>query len=92
MIAIQTKYLPPTNTRGARIKAWVQDGQSVIVPYDYSLSGVHVHFAAVEELGKRCGLDVEAREMRYGVTERGYVFCFSRSVLFPAGYGDLDDE
>lgn len=34
MQAIETKFLGPTNTKGARIKASAQSG-SVIVPYEY---------------------------------------------------------
>jgi len=35
--AIVTKYLPPTNFRGARIKAKAEAGE-VIVPWDYGLN------------------------------------------------------
>jgi hypothetical protein len=38
--AIITKFLGPTNTRGARIKATCWHG-SVIVPYDYSAFRPH---------------------------------------------------
>jgi hypothetical protein len=47
MQAIQTKYLPATNTRGSRIKATCERG-SVTIPYPDELSGdaVHRHAAA----------------------------------------------
>ena len=35
MKAIQTKCLPATYTRGARIKAFDLDGNQVTLPYDY---------------------------------------------------------
>ena len=43
--AILTKYLGPTSSRGARVraKAW---GGSVILPYDYALTAEGNHDAA----------------------------------------------
>lgn len=42
MQAIETKYLGPTNTRGARIKASAQAG-SVTIPFEYGtgIDGAH---------------------------------------------------
>jgi len=31
---IQTKYMPPTHTRGSRIKAIESGGNTVVMPYD----------------------------------------------------------
>jgi hypothetical protein len=50
MKAIITKYLPPTNTKGARIKATAHKLPSITIPYPYDLSGEHVHRAAAEKL------------------------------------------
>ena len=36
MQAIQTKYIGPTNTKGARIKAFCAAG-SITIPYNYEL-------------------------------------------------------
>ena len=47
MQAICTKYLGPTDFRGARIKAYCGDGRSTTIPYPYTLSGQNVHFKAV---------------------------------------------
>ena len=50
MIAVHTKYIGPTNTKGARIKAQAWYGltlKSVIVPYDYEGDA---HEVAAEEL------------------------------------------
>jgi hypothetical protein len=45
MQAIVTKYLGPTNTRGARVKATAQRG-SVTVPWDYALDAPGNHRVA----------------------------------------------
>lgn len=48
--AIRTKYLPPTDTRGARIRAVAESG-TVTVPYDYgAATSRDVHFRAVARL------------------------------------------
>ena len=39
MTAILTKYLGPTDHKGARIKAWSVGGRSVTIPYPHELSG-----------------------------------------------------
>jgi hypothetical protein len=49
MQAIQTKYLPSTNTKCSRIKAWCNAG-SVTISYPHELSGQAVHRAAAEAL------------------------------------------
>ncbi len=57
MQAIQTKYLPATNSRGSRIKATCERG-SVQVPYDYDLSTESAHKSAVSALiAKFCAED-----------------------------------
>lgn len=52
--AILTKYLGPTNHRGARIKAWCSGGQ-LIMPWDHSLSVESNHAAAGQALVKKRG-------------------------------------
>lgn len=49
MQAIQTKYLPPTNHRGSRIKATCERG-SITIPYPHELSGDEVHREAARAL------------------------------------------
>jgi hypothetical protein len=49
MQAIQTKYLPATNTLGSRIKAKCGRG-SITIPYPYELSGDECHREAVRQL------------------------------------------
>lgn len=48
---IQTKYVAPTNSRGARIKATCSHGSSITIPYDCELDGVANHDAAAIALG-----------------------------------------
>jgi hypothetical protein len=81
MIAIQTKYISPTNTRGSRIKAFTETGFTVTVPYDYSLNHEQVHFKAVKELVKKHSLNWDLSGMTYGGIKNGYVFCFANSVV-----------
>lgn len=54
MQAIQTKYLSPTNSRGARIKAICAAG-SITINYPYELSGQAVHRKAAEALVSKLG-------------------------------------
>lgn len=43
MIAIQTKYLGPTNTKGTRIKAHDGRGNQITVSRDYSVNADENH-------------------------------------------------
>lgn len=43
---IQTKYVGPTDSRGARIKATCSHGSAITIPYDSSLNGRENHDAA----------------------------------------------
>ena len=81
MVAIQTKYIGPTNSRGSRIKAWTDTGFSTIISYDYGLEDEARHFKAVKAMVAEHELDWDLKEMRCGGTKNGYVFCFSHSVV-----------
>ena len=81
MKAIYTKYIGPTNTKGARIKAYTLDGHTVSIPYPYYLSHEAVHYEAVKALVLRHKLDWNISEMRFGDAPSGYVFCFADSVV-----------
>ena len=81
MIAIQTKYICPTNTRGSRIKAFTESGFTVTIPYDHSLNYEKVHFKAVKELVKKHDLQWDIENMTFGGVKNGYVFCFKHSVV-----------
>jgi hypothetical protein len=81
MIAIETKYLSPTNTRGSKIKAFTCNGHSAIVGYDHALSNEALHFEAVKALVSKYKLDWDISGMVYGGTKNGYVFCFPTSTI-----------
>lgn len=81
MIAIQTKFLAPTNTRGARIKAFTSSGFQAVISYPYASGNENSHFEAVKELVKKHNLDWNLSDMRFGGTEDGYVFCFDHSIV-----------
>lgn len=83
MIAIHTKFIPPSNTLGARIKAYTGSGFTATISYPYDLSYEIAHFAAVKELVKKNNLDWNLEDMRYGDSAdgKGYVFCFNNSIV-----------
>ncbi len=53
MKAIQTKYLSATNSRGSRIKAWAEGGNSITIGYPHELSGEAVHKKAALALQEK---------------------------------------
>ena len=63
MIAIHTKYIPPTNSRGSRIKAYTapwgdRKGYQVTIPYSYGAECLtDTHFEAVKALVAKHKLD-----------------------------------
>lgn len=56
MQAIHTKFLSPTDSRGARIKA-VHACGSLTVEYPHELSGQACHRFAAEKLAQKYGLN-----------------------------------
>lgn len=52
--AIVTKYLGPTNTRGARVKA-TADAGSVIIGWDHALNSDQNHTRAARKLAEHFG-------------------------------------
>lgn len=81
MQAIVTKYLPCTNTKGSRIKAFCDAG-SITIPYPHELSGMAVYRKAAEMLLEK--LEWDKREygklLGGGAPQHGtniaYVFVF----------------
>lgn len=71
MQAICTKYVGPTNSRGARIIAESGSGQRVAISYPYELSGEAVHKAAAVALMKKLGWKYR---IVGGSTKTGYCF------------------
>ena len=73
MLAIVCKYIPATNTKGARIKAST-DGHSVTIAYPHERSdGDDKYRAAAEALCKKLGW---THRMVGGFTGKAWVFCF----------------
>jgi hypothetical protein len=60
MSVIVTKYLPPTNHRGARIRASLSPGwgstKPVTIAYEYGLQGIPNHERAALALAEACNL------------------------------------
>lgn len=54
MQAIQTKYLPATNNRGSRVKAWCQ-AKSITVLWEYELGVEGNHKAAAMAVVRALG-------------------------------------
>jgi hypothetical protein len=81
MIAIQTKFIAPTNTRGARIKAYTSSGFSATISYPHASGSESSHFEAVKEMIKKHQLDWDLSGMTFGGVENGYVFCFPHSIV-----------
>ena len=88
MIAIHTKYISPSNTRGARIKAYTADwgsskGFSAVISYPHELSYHLCHFEAVKALVDKHKLDWNLSNMRWGDSAdgKGYSFCFDVSKV-----------
>ena len=50
MRAIFTKYIPATNTKGPRIKAYDGEGNSVTLPYRQDLDTEDMHMQAMQML------------------------------------------
>ena len=73
MQAIVTKYIAPTNTRGARIRAFCEPG-SITIEWDYVLNREANYRKAAVALCERLGW---TGEMLAGSTKSGYVFVFN---------------
>lgn len=72
MKAIQVRYLPPTNTRGTRWKAFAEGGESVTIGRDFGLDGAVDARRAADALREKMGWSPITGE---GVLPNGdYVF------------------
>ena len=84
MLTITTKYLGPTNHRGARITAsyrpsgGLESSQrrafTVTVPYDHGASQATAHAIAFRALVEKLGWQDLAPNWRSGENDRGYSF------------------
>ena len=79
--AITTKYIPWSNVKSSRIKAFTESGKSATIGYPHEYSGVECHFQAVkallEKLNKASGNGWGKPEQWIpGATKAGYVWVF----------------
>jgi hypothetical protein len=88
MIGIETKFIPATNTKGARVKAFVFNGQQVTRPYNYEKSELEAHFEVVQAfIAEKFGdmpISDNSKTLTYGSTQAGYFFCFPQSTITAA--------
>ena len=82
MIGIETKCIPPSNTRPKRIVAFTCNGHRLTQPYDDSLDTVQAHFKVAQALIAAQLADTpECSTMTYGGTRLGYFFCWTQSTV-----------
>ena len=87
MKAIVTKYISPTERRGARIKASDLDGNRVTIPYPHELSGEAVHRKAADALLVKMGWsgDMTGGAIKdgyeHGLNTRGLCLCLVACVV-----------
>lgn len=74
MQAIETRYIQPTNTKGAKVKAITESGLSVTLPYDDGLTGSNAHWPAALALATKLGWHGEWVCCAVNGCKRGYVF------------------
>jgi len=79
MKAIYTKYLGPTDTKGARVKAYDSPGGSMsrhtcTVRYSHELSCAEAHFAAVKAWAEKYGVPLGEMVGANNEQNNGYVF------------------
>ena len=85
MQAIHTKFIPATDTKAAKIKAYNENHpRGVTVSIDYDLDDVGRHFKAAQAFIKqKLTYHTDITEMAYGGSAdgKGYVFCFLFSTV-----------
>lgn len=69
--AISTKYLGPTNNRGARVVAKSASGHRHVMSWDHALNVPDNHAAAAQELAEKLAW---VGKWHGGATADGYVF------------------
>ena len=90
MLAIETRYMGPTNNLGSRIKATADNGESVTVGYPHDRhEGADAHSVAALALARKMGWD---GELIAGATKDGYAFVFANSDRYAINETDEDRE
>jgi hypothetical protein len=88
MIAITTKYVGPTNTKGSRIVATGAKGQTVTIGYHSTdaNSDEGRHHEAAKALCRKMGW---SGTLIPGSTDKGYVFVFLPTVIAQLACNEL---
>lgn len=82
MRAIYTKYLPATDRRGARIKAYTCDSrESLTVAFNYDSSVLIQHARAANAFIRTYMPQCVDMALTYGDAPNGYVFTFAASKV-----------
>ena len=76
MKAIETKYIPASNTKPSRIKAFTEGGNSLTVSFPMDLDGEGAYRYAAELLQQKMKWP---GRLVGGGTKAGYAFCFVQS-------------
>ena len=74
-VAILTKYIGPTNVRGARVKAYTESGRSITLGWNHALNSEENHEGAAKALAKKMNW---TGTLIGGGTKTGYAFVFER--------------
>ena len=89
MKAIQTKYLGPTDTKGARIKAWADGWGSKTISYPYEYGTDRAHYVAAKALIDHAKAKAEKAGYGFyadyptisgGLPNGDWCFCYADSV------------
>jgi hypothetical protein len=73
--AIETKYLPPTNTKGSRIRATCS-AKSIIVNWDYEFDVIENHELAAAQLFNELGWNTKGVKLYGGALGKNRDYCF----------------
>ena len=83
MIAITTKFIGATNTKGERIAATTCSGQRIVIDWPYDKSAVNAHAEAALALCSKLGWSGKYHgDLVSGAVKCGYVFCFATADTF----------
>ena len=86
MIAITTRYLGPTDTKGARIVAETPNGHRLVRSFDYAHFATSAHAAVACELAR--SLNWNPDTLIEGETKNGHVFVFANSQKWDVATGE----
>lgn len=76
-VSVETKFIPPSATKGARILVKTLSDMPIrrYYPYDYGAEGVRgAHIAAAEEFLNELEWNTPNNVWHVGVAEKGFIF------------------